>query len=224
MIVTQSLVYLIKSYCRTSSYSVGEVAKLAKMKESELRKWLDPNFLPEAESVKKFAKNVKIPSILIWEAYFNSVQLWDHESPDYRLVSYEEYKNMIKFNRRNRKQFDHRSSPWDEGFEIFGEMSLNSLSLGDLLMVEQGKHEGQLTASQMKKKYKMSEDRIKQVIKGAIPTVKELDRLTVEEDNYTKRSRLKGYVAQVIVKYKLDFYLMENHSVAYLNLLNRVVR
>lgn len=225
MLITQSLGYLLKSYCRESSFSVKEVAKISGLKESALRKWLDKNFLPEASEVLAFSKALKIPKVLVWEAYFNSVQLWDHKEPKYRLTSYSEKEALIKFNKTQRKQFNHKSLPWDEAYEIFGKDSLNHLSLGSLLSIDGDRGADKtLSAKEQSKKYKIPEERVKTIRKGAIPTVKELDKLISGVDMYDAQARLKGFAAQVIKKYKLNLYLSEEWTTADLNLLDRITK
>lgn len=172
MIVSYNLKYLIKSYCRTSSFSIKELAEISQIKESNLRKWLTPNFIPEVIDVVKFSKNVKIPPILIWEAYFNSVLLWQNEDPSIHLLNYNEYSAMINFNKTKRKKFQHNSSPWEEMNEVFGKGHLNPLSLGDLLEIEPSK------------KYSLmfKAERLKQIEKGSIPSIKELKKIINHND------------------------------------------
>ncbi len=214
MIVSYNLKYLIKSYCRTSSFSIKELAEISQIKESNLRKWLTPNFIPEVIDVVKFSKNVKIPPILIWEAYFNSVLLWQNEDPSIHLLNYNEYSAMINFNKTKRKKFQHNSSPWEEMNEVFGKGLLNPLSLGDLLEIEPSK------------KYSLmfKAERLKQIEKGSIPSIKELKKIINHNDRISSSSKINGFFVQIIRMYKLNFILKSKASKAYLNLLDKVIK
>ena len=221
---------LLKSYCRTSSFSREQAAEFSKIEPIRFKQLSSfPVHLPEIEEVQKIIKNLKIPKDLVWQSYFNSVMKLFYHQEEIVLAMYDEYEAMVRNNKKLRPAT--QSLPSEEMWLDFeGTDGLMGFDLATYLKhsLDYG-NQNKPDASDTKELVKFLVDRlelkaeqIKPILKGSIPNSDLLTHLAFRVATPNQPQLLEAYLVTVIKKLKLNYKIEFMSPGAYEQLLNQI--
>lgn len=222
---------LLKSYCRTSNFSLEQAADFCKIDRERFRKLTSfPIALPEIEEVQKVLKYLKIPADILWQSYFNSIMRCFYNEEMVVVVPYDQYEAMVRNNKKMRPA--KQSLPSDEmwidlrgekrgllGFDL-GTYFKHSLDYGN-----QNKPDPSDTKEVLKflvERLDLKEEKIKPILKGFIPDVETLTHVSFRVPTYSQSRLLEAYLITVIKKLNLNYKIEFMSPGAYEQLLNQI--
>lgn len=233
MINNQRFDLLLKSYLRTSGFSVSQASKICKVSSKRFKQLCSyPIDIPELEEVFKVIKNLKIPTDVVWQAYMNSVIKNFYQGQEVLLMKYDEYKAMVKNNKKHRPK--KMSIPHEEVFmDIFkDDYSLLDVDLAHyvrFMTKEEIKLEDKIDIFKNKdilpllvKRLELKKSEVLGLLEGKIPNNKLLTKLALREPTYKQGHLLGAYLMSVIKKYNLNYKIEIYNQEAYNLLLDQV--
>jgi hypothetical protein len=223
---------LLKSYCRTASFSRAQAADFCKIDQERFKQLSSfPVHLPEIAEVQKIIKYLKIPKDIVWQSYFNSVIKVFYHQEEVVIVPYDEYEVMVRNNKKLRPA--KQSLPSDELWISLGtkrEWPLLGFDLATYLKhsLDHGQN-GKPDPSDRKELLKFLQDRLElkpeqitPLLKGAIPSTELLTHLAFRVATYNQPQLLEAYLVTVIKKLKLNYKIEFMTPGAYEQLLNQI--
>ena len=221
--------HLITYYLWSRSFSHKELAKILNTTEKIILEYESGRLFPDCIEAEKIQKLLAIPKIKFWTIYFNNLMRILGSNKSYNLLNYDEQKKYVDNSIKLRKQFKHNATPSDECHFLNTKYELNPQTFSTVLSVRLrfglSNVDLKKQKKQLAKKYEIDVKEFEKILKGILPTFKQLKKIINHNaPGIDREFLLSGYVSQVIEKLDLNLFVDDEINNEALFSLNRMGR